>query len=73
MSKQLRVVVAKFKGDEYEEGGTAIRVIEIETTMNGLDAQWWCEEYNKTHKNNQIQSAKIESLDYLKDYWEYIN
>jgi len=69
--KRLAVVVAKFEDDEYEEGETAIRVVELDTEMNGLDVQWWCEDYNKNH-DEQIEDAKFYSLDYLKDRWEHV-
>lgn len=69
--KRLAVVVAKFEGDEYEDGETAIRVVELDTEMNGLDVQWWCEDYNKNH-DEQIEDAKFYSLDYLKDRWEHV-
>lgn len=67
----LKIVVAKFEGDEYEDGETAISVVEMGNDWGGLDGQIWAEHYNRTHER-KIESAKFYSLDYLKDKWEEI-
>ena len=71
-TKKLRVAVVKFEDDEYEEGETAIRVVEFDGVDWGeMNGQVWGEYYNKTH-DRKIESAKFYSLDYLKDHWETV-
>lgn len=65
-TKQYKVVVAKFEGDEDDE--KSIRVIELGNDFNGLDGQMWGEWYNK-HHDIKIESAEFYSLDYLMKNW----
>ena len=67
-TKQYKVVVAKFEGDEYEDGEKSIKVIELGNEWGGLDGQMWGEHYNETH-DIKIESAEFYSLDYLKEHW----
>ena len=65
MANNIKVLVAKFKDGEDEYGKTAIQVVELNSEIDG---QLWGEHYNATHEE-QIESARFYSLDYLKDRW----
>ena len=64
-NNNTKVLVAKFEDSEQEYGRTAIRIVELNSEIEG---QLWGEHYNETHEE-KIASARFYSLDYLKDRW----